>query len=116
MDTSEHAWFEGRGEAEPLWITMIDDYTIRYRSQVLRIERRSIRAGLRKAKIIVEQRLDGSGKLRWQGRCLRYHHVAPRPKTTTTTTRSRETTKDRRPDSFETAALGWYTHGRRGRP
>lgn len=27
MDTSEHAWFEGRGEAEPVLITMIDDAT-----------------------------------------------------------------------------------------
>jgi hypothetical protein len=25
MDTSEHAWFEGRGEAEPVLITVIDD-------------------------------------------------------------------------------------------
>ena len=77
--------------------TVTNDYTIRYRSQVLQIERRSIRAGLRKAKVMVEQRLDGSVKLRWQGRYLRYHRVLPRPKTTTTTTTStRETAKDRR--------------------
>jgi hypothetical protein len=77
--------------------TVTNDYTVRYRGQVLQIERRSIRAGLRKAKVMVEQRLDGSLKLRWQGRYLRYHRVLPRPKTTTTTTTStRETTKDRR--------------------
>jgi hypothetical protein len=73
-----------------------NDYTIRYHGQVLQIERRSIRAGLRKAKVIVEQRLDGSVKLRWRGRYLRYHRVLPRPKTTTTTTSTRETTKAKR--------------------
>jgi len=76
--------------------TVTNDYTIRFRNQVLQIQRRSIRAGLRKAKVLVEQRLDGSVKLRWQGRYLRYHRVLPRPKTTTTTTSTRETTKDRR--------------------
>jgi len=77
--------------------TVTNDYTVRYHGQVLQIERRSTRAGLRQAKIMVEQRLDGSVKLRWQGRYLRYHRVLPRPKTTTTTTTStRETTKDRR--------------------
>ncbi|MGB2975622.1 MAG: helix-turn-helix domain-containing protein, partial [Phycisphaerae bacterium] len=29
MDTSEHAWFEGRGEAEPVLVKMIDDATSR---------------------------------------------------------------------------------------
>jgi len=76
--------------------TVTNDYTVRYRGRMLQIERRSIRGGLRKAKVIVEQRLDGSVKLRWQGRYLRYHRVLPRPKTTTTTTSTRETTKDRR--------------------
>jgi len=27
MDTSEHAWFEGRGQAEPVLVSMIDDAT-----------------------------------------------------------------------------------------
>ena len=27
MDTSEHAWLEGRGEAEPVLVSMIDDAT-----------------------------------------------------------------------------------------
>jgi len=76
--------------------TVTNDYTVRYRGQVLQIERRSIRAGLRKAKVLLEQRLDGSVKLRWQGRYLRYHRVLPRPKTTTTTTGTRETTKAKR--------------------
>jgi hypothetical protein len=76
--------------------TVTNDYTVRYHGQVLQIERRSIRAGLRKAKIMVEQRLDGAVKLRWQGRYLRYHRVFPRPKTTTKTTSTRETTTDRR--------------------
>jgi hypothetical protein len=77
--------------------TVTNDYTVRYHGQVLQIQRRGIRAGLRKAKVLVEQRPDGSVKLRWQGRYLRYHRVLPRPKTTTTTTTgTRETTKRRR--------------------
>ncbi len=55
--------------------TVTNDYTVRYRGQALQIEHRSIRAGLRKAKVIVEQRLDGSVKLRWRGRYLRYHRA-----------------------------------------
>jgi len=31
MDTSEHAWFEGRGQAEPVLVKMIDDATSRTR-------------------------------------------------------------------------------------
>ena len=33
MDTSEHAWFEGRGPVEPVLITMIDDATSRVLSR-----------------------------------------------------------------------------------
>lgn len=77
--------------------TVTNDYTIRYQGQVWQIERRSIRAGLRRAKVVVEQRLDGSVRLRWRGCYLRYHRVLPRPKTTTTTTTgTRETATTRR--------------------
>jgi hypothetical protein len=31
MDTSEHAWLEGRGVAEPVLVKMIDDATRRVR-------------------------------------------------------------------------------------
>lgn len=76
--------------------TVANDYTVRHGGRRYQIERRSITGGLRGGKVTVEERLDGSVKLRWQGRYLRYHRVLPRPKTTTTTTSTRETTKDRR--------------------
>jgi len=76
--------------------TVANDYTVRHGGRRYQIERRSITGGLRGGKVTVEERLDGSVKLRWQGRYLRYHRVLPRPQTTTTTTSTRETTKDRR--------------------
>jgi len=56
--------------------TVTNDYTIRYHGQVLQIERRSITAGLRRGKVIVEERLDGTRTLRFRGRYLRFHAVA----------------------------------------
>ena len=76
--------------------TVANDYTVRHGGRRYQIERRSITGGLRGGKVTVEERLDRSVKLRWQGRYLRYHRVLPRPQTTTTTTSTRETTKDRR--------------------
>jgi len=76
--------------------TVANDYTVRHGGRRYQIERRSITGGLRGGKVTVEERLDGSVKLRWQGRYLRYHRVLPRPQTTTTTTSTRETTKARR--------------------
>ena len=76
--------------------TVANDYTVRHGGRRYQIERRSITGGLRGGKVTVEERLDGSVKLRWQGRYLRYHRVLPRPQTTTTTTSTRETTKDGR--------------------
>jgi len=76
--------------------TVANDYTVRHGGRRYQIERRSITGGLRGGKVTVEERLDRSVKLRWQGRYLRYHRVLPRPQTTTTTTSTRETTKARR--------------------
>ena len=76
--------------------TVANDYTVRHGGRRYQIERRSITGGLRGGKVTVEERLDGSMRLRWQGRYLRYHCVLPRPQTTTTTASTRETTKDRR--------------------
>jgi transposase len=73
--------------------TVANDYTVRHGGCRYQIERRSITGGLRGGKVTVEERLDRSVKLRWQGRYLRYHRVLPRPQTTTTTTSTRETTK-----------------------
>jgi hypothetical protein len=64
-----------------------DDYTVAYRGQRYQIEKRSIRAGLRRSPVIIEQRLDGNRKLRWRGRYLRWHPLptppAPAPRRTT---------------------------------
>ena len=64
---------------EPRCVT--DDYTFSYRGVRYQIEKRSTAAGLRRSKIIIEQRLDGSRKVRWQGRYLRCHPVPDRPPT-----------------------------------
>ncbi len=76
--------------------TVANDYTVRHGGRRYQIERRSITGGLRGGKVTVEERLDGSMRLRWQGRYLRVHRVLPKPQTTTTTTSTRETTNDRR--------------------
>ena len=51
------------------------DYTVRYRGQRYQIRRESIGAGLRGSKVTVEQRLDGTLKLRWRGKYLRCRRV-----------------------------------------
>jgi transposase len=60
--------------------TVASDYTVRHEGRRYQIDRRSIRGGLRGSKVLVEDRIDGSMKLRWQGRYLRFHalpEVAP---------------------------------------
>jgi transposase len=44
-----------------------NDYTVRYRNVRYQIARGSVRAGLRGSKVTVEERLDGSVRLRWRG-------------------------------------------------
>ena len=57
-----------------------NDYTIQYYSQRYQIEPKGVRAGLRKATVTVQQRLDGSVRVSWRGKCLPAHRItAPRP-------------------------------------
>lgn len=47
-----------------------NDYTVRYEGKIYQIDRKDIRAGLRKAKVRVEQRLDGTIAVQFQGRYM----------------------------------------------
>jgi hypothetical protein len=55
--------------------TVASDYTVRHGGRRYQVERRSITGGLRGGKVIVEERLDGSLRLRFRGRYLRWHEV-----------------------------------------
>jgi len=57
-----------------------NDYTIHFASKVYQIDRKEIRAGLRGAKVRVEQRRDGSLALRFRDRYLLVSLCEPRPK------------------------------------
>ena len=57
--------------------TVANDYTVRHGGRRYQVERRSIRGGLREEKVIVEERLDGSRRLRFRDRYLRFHEVTP---------------------------------------
>jgi hypothetical protein len=76
---------------EPRQVT--NDYTVRYDAKVYQIDRRDIRTGMRKAWVRVEQRLDGTIAVQFQGRYVRVRRCAPPlgdgapPKTTEATPR-----------------------------
>ena len=53
-----------------------NDYTIQYQGQKWQIERQSLGGGLRRSRVLVEQRLDGTVKLRWRKRYLKAHRIA----------------------------------------
>jgi DNA-binding Lrp family transcriptional regulator len=53
-----------------------NDYTVRYQGKLYQIDRRDVRVGLRKAKVQVEERLDGTIHMRFQGRYLRIRRCA----------------------------------------
>ena len=55
--------------------TVANDYTIRYRSRLYQIEKRSAFAGLRGSKVTVETRTDGSMRLGWKTKYLRFHEI-----------------------------------------
>jgi hypothetical protein len=55
--------------------TVANDYTVRHEGRRYQIERRSITGGLRGGKVIVEERLDGSVRLRFRDRYLRCHEL-----------------------------------------
>jgi DNA-binding Lrp family transcriptional regulator len=54
-----------------------NDYTVRYDAQVYQIDRRDIRAGLRKAWVRVEERWDGIIAVQFQGGYLRVSRCTP---------------------------------------
>jgi len=54
-----------------------NDYTIRWDGKFYQIDRRDVRAGMRKDWVRVEQRLDGSIAVRFQGQYVRVRRCAP---------------------------------------
>ena len=52
-----------------------NDYTVQYAGQKWQIAWQSIGGGLRRSRVIVERRLDGTLKLRWQGRYLKAQRI-----------------------------------------
>jgi hypothetical protein len=61
--------------------TVSSDHTVRHEGRRYQIDRRSIRGHLRGSKVLVEERANGTIKLRWQGRYLQHHaipEVAPK--------------------------------------
>lgn len=57
------------------------DYTVRFRGQSWQLEPCEQTPGLAQARIIVEERVDGSLAMRWQERYLRFHLAANEPGT-----------------------------------
>jgi len=62
--------------------TVAKDYTISFQNQLLLIHRKEIIAGLRGSKVIMEQRLDGSLRMRWRTRYLKFEPIERPHKTT----------------------------------
>jgi Homeodomain-like domain len=58
------------------WREVTNDYTVRYNSKLYQIDRRDVRVGLRKAKVQVQERLDGTIHMRFQGQYLRIRRCA----------------------------------------
>jgi transposase len=56
--------------------TVANDYTVRHHGQRYQIERKEIRAGLRGASVVMEERLDGRLRIRWRKGYLTYCQVA----------------------------------------
>ena len=60
-----------------------DDYTFSCHGQHIQILSKSIAAGLRRSRVTIEERLDGTRKVRWRGRYLRTRQLPrkmPKPK------------------------------------
>lgn len=77
-----------------------NDYTVRYGGALYQIERKDVRVGLRTATVQVEQRLDGTIAVRFQGQYLRIRCCEqpsqPRPLETAAPKPSRPTTEGKR--------------------
>jgi transposase len=54
-----------------------NDYTLRYRGKIFQIDRQDIRVGMRKARVRVEERLDGTIAVRFQDTYVRVRRCAP---------------------------------------
>jgi transposase len=59
--------------------TVGNDYTIRHHRKLYQIARSAIARGLRRSKVIVEERLEGARRLRWRGRYLRHREITTEP-------------------------------------
>jgi transposase len=57
--------------------TVTDDYTFQYENDRYQIGKKSIQAGLRRSKIIIENRLDETQRIRWRKQYLRCHKIEP---------------------------------------
>jgi len=55
---------------------VINNYTVRYQGKLYQIDRRDVRVGMRKAKVQVQERLDGTIHLCFQGQYLRIRRCA----------------------------------------
>lgn len=55
--------------------TVAKDYTVSFQNQLFLIHRKEITAGLRGSKVTMEQRLDGSLRMRWKNRYLKFEPV-----------------------------------------
>ena len=55
------------------------DYTLRWEGKLYGVQREQIRRGMRRARVVVEKRLDGSRWLHWQGRMLALERCEARP-------------------------------------
>jgi hypothetical protein len=53
-----------------------NDYTVRYDAKVYQIDRRDVRTGMRKAWVRVEERLDGTIAVQFQGHYVRVRRCA----------------------------------------
>ena len=78
-----------------------NDYTVRYGGQLYQIDRKDIRVGLRTARVHVEERLDGTIAVRFQGRYLSIRLCVqpspqPRPPETVAAKPPRPTTEGKR--------------------
>jgi transposase len=60
--------------------TVANDYTIRYRNARYQITQRPLPAGLCRAQVVVERRLDATLRLRYRGRYLSFKPVGPLPR------------------------------------
>jgi hypothetical protein len=55
--------------------TVANDYTIKHHGKLYQIRRKEIRAGLRRSKVIVEEKDGQKIRIRWAGRYLRYKEI-----------------------------------------